>query len=79
MAIYHWILTLEGHSGPEQAPATVGGRGALDLPPGETRETVTDRIVEEVRSSFLARTGHLLQDSNILFFSLEPNQIPQDG
>ncbi|MGQ4351970.1 hypothetical protein [Streptomyces drozdowiczii] len=73
---YHWILTLNGHWGPAETQAVVGSRGAVELPPGETREAVTDRLIEELRSEFLARTGHLLNDPCVLFFSLEPNTLP---
>ncbi|MEW2127090.1 hypothetical protein AB0891_25560 [Streptomyces sp. NPDC007259] len=76
MTSYHWILTLNGHWGPDQTPATVCSRGTLDLPPGETREAVTTRLIEELRSEFLARTGHLLNDTGVTFFALEPNTLP---
>lgn len=73
---YHWIMTLQGHWGPNETPATVGSRGTVDLEPGQTREAVTTGLFEELRSSFLARTGHLLNDAGIIFFSLEPNTLP---
>lgn len=76
MATYHWILTLNGHTGPDTKEVTFGGRGVVDVASAETRESVTDRLIEEVQAAFLARTGQLIHDANIVFFSLEPNELP---
>lgn len=76
MTSYHWILTLNGHWGPDETQTVVSSRGAVDLPPGETRDAVANRLIEELRSEFLARTGHLLNDPGVIFFALEPNTLP---
>jgi hypothetical protein len=64
---HHWVLTL-------QVPrlTSVSGQGTWTPPPGATRQDVFEAI-----RAHLARQapGMGLERANVLFFSLEPNQL----
>lgn len=73
---YHYVITLSGAIGPDSNGATVGTKGVVELDPAtSTRAGVCDDLVKHVQSIVLARTGSLLDDPNIVFFQLEPNQL----
>ncbi|MFE7547084.1 hypothetical protein [Streptomyces gardneri] len=73
---YHYVLTLTGKTGPDEDQTTVGTRGVVDLDPATTsRDKACEELVTEVQSAMLSQTGGLLNDPNIVYFSLEPNQL----
>jgi hypothetical protein len=73
---YHWIITLTGTLGPERAQATVGDHGLVTRDPKTTtRMEICNELVESIRAAVLQRTGLLLEDYNITYFQLEPNQL----
>jgi hypothetical protein len=73
---YHWIITLNGHVGPDQDQVTVGGNGTEEIQPGSiTRQEICDTLTERIKNEFLKRTGMLLENPNVLFFAVEPNQL----
>jgi len=73
---YHYILTLTGKLGSDENQTTVGTQGVVELDPAaSTRAAVCDDLIKHVQSAVLARTGSLLDDPNIVFFSLERNQL----
>lgn len=73
---YHWIITLNGHAGPDQNQVTIGGSGTEEIRPGSiTRQEICSTLTEQIKDEFLKRTGTLLENPNVLFFSIEPNQL----
>jgi hypothetical protein len=73
---YHYVLTLTGKIGSNESQTTVGTQGLVQLDPAtSTRAEFCTELVKHVQSAVLARTGSLLDDPNIVFFSLEPNQL----
>ena len=73
---YHYILTLTGKTGPDEHQTTVGTRGVVGLDPKETsRDKVCEELITTVQSAMLQQTGGLLNDPNVVFFALEPNQL----
>jgi hypothetical protein len=73
---YHYILTLTGKLGSAEAQTTAGVQGLVQLDPETTtRAEFCAEFVQHIQSAVLARTGSLLNDPNIICFSLERNQL----
>lgn len=68
---YHWILTLQSQS-PDGRIGTANGSGVVTPNPGQTRQDLFQQAFQYVCD----QSGITPARSNVLFFSLEPNELP---
>ncbi|MFJ9845880.1 hypothetical protein ACIRYZ_36645 [Kitasatospora sp. NPDC101155] len=73
---YHWVVTLSGAIGPSQHQVTVGDHGLVTRDPSTTtRLDILTELIDRLKDTILERTGHLLENANVVFFQLEPNAL----
>lgn len=66
---YHFIITMAGRN-------TYCWRGEYEARPGETRAHATGWLIEETKRRATAEGKSLGEAAVVLFFSLEPNELP---
>lgn len=68
---YHWIITLQ-HQAPDGRIGTANGSGIITAGEGQTRESLYRQIVQHACD----QAGIAPARCSVLFFSLEPNELP---
>ncbi|WP_331726429.1 hypothetical protein [Streptomyces sp. NBC_00470] len=73
---YHFVIALNGTVGPSGVHASAGAHGLITRDPAETtRIEVLNQLIEDLRTSFLERTGQLLENWTITNFQLAPKAL----